>query len=51
MYKSQISDVDEKREDLYANSIRKMAALGLASNMQVAPEVKDMAYQEIWSQY
>ena len=44
MYKSQISDVDEKREDLYANSIRKMAALGLASNMQVAPEVKDMAY-------
>lgn len=50
-YKSQVSDVDEKREDLYAASIRKMAALGLASNMQVTPEVRDMAYEEIWSQY
>ena len=54
MYKSQVSivsDGDEKREDLYATSIRKLAALGLASNMQVAPDVKDLAYQEIWSQY
>ena len=48
VFKSQASDADERREDLYAASIRKIAALGLASNMQVAPEVKDMAYEEIW---